>query len=182
VHLRLSDAMGRADKTGHRQCCYWMGRHGRRCSMGIWRESFIMQGSARADGQYQGILGAGSILLNILFLRETREDVLLSRRAKRLTKQTGRKHICASDLQQRSFFTTLRVSLVRPFGKSCWTLGYMMQNQADVIVYLATEPIVTALAVWVGFAWSCLFLSAASTLLVFRQYGWNIGQLGSIQA
>jgi uncharacterized membrane protein len=52
----------------------------------------------------------------------------------------------------------------------------------DLAVYLATEPIVTALAVWIGFAWSCLFLSAASTLLVFRQYGWNVGQLGSIQA
>jgi hypothetical protein len=70
------------------------------------------------DDQYQGILGAGSIILNIFFLRETREDVLLSRRAKRLTKQTGTKHICASDLQHRSFFTTLRVSLVRPFGES----------------------------------------------------------------
>jgi hypothetical protein len=69
-----------------------------------------------ADDQYQGILGAGSIILNICFLRETREDVLLSRRAKRLTKQTGQKHICASDLQHKSFFTTLRVSLVRPFG------------------------------------------------------------------
>jgi hypothetical protein len=66
--------------------------------------------------KYQGILGAGSILINALFLRETREDVLLSRRAKRLTKQTGRKHVCASDLQTRSFFMTLRVSLVRPFG------------------------------------------------------------------
>jgi uncharacterized membrane protein len=56
------------------------------------------------------------------------------------------------------------------------------ESVTDSIVYLATEPIVTALAVWIGFAWSCLFLSAASTLLVFRQYGWNVGQLGSIQA
>jgi len=72
--------------------------------------------AVQADVQYQGILGAGSIILNICFLRETREDVLLSRRAKRLTKQTGQRHICASDLQHKDFFTTLRVSLVRPFG------------------------------------------------------------------
>ena len=75
----------------------------------------------KADDQYQGILGAGSIMLNICFLRETREDVLLSRRAKKLTKQTGQKHICASDLQHRSFFATLRVSVVRPFGRCDFT-------------------------------------------------------------
>lgn len=84
--------------------------------MGVRRKCKELREQYRTHEQYQGILGAGSIILNILFLRETREDVLLSRRAKRLTKQTGRKHICASDLQTRSFFTTLRVSLVRPFG------------------------------------------------------------------
>lgn len=62
---------------------------------------------------------------------------------------------------------------------SCTGRGVSVTDEA---VYLATEPIVTALAVWIGFAWSCLFLSAASTLLVFGQYGWSTGQLGSIQA
>lgn len=76
---------------------------------------------------------------------------------------------------------TLRVSLVRPFGTQPQSEPFH-RNKLILSVYLATEPIVTALAVWVGFAWSCLFLSAASTLLVFRQYGWNVGQLGSIQA
>jgi hypothetical protein len=146
--------------------------------MGLWGKSCLIS-RIQADDQYQGILGAGSIILNICFLRETREDVLLSRRAKKLTKQTGQKHICASDLQHRSFFKTLKVSVVRPFG-----MLFIMRAESvtDPVVYLATEPIVTALAVWIGFAWSCLFLSAASTLLVFRQYGWNVGQLGSIQA
>jgi len=84
--------------------------------MGLWRK-YCLNPRINADYQYQGILGAGSIVLNICFLRETREDVLLSRRAKKLTKQTGQKHICASDLQQKSFFATLRVSVVRPFGR-----------------------------------------------------------------
>ena len=69
-----------------------------------------------ADHQYQGILAGLSISANLLFLRETRGDVLLSRRARRLTKLTGKRHCCASDLQKKSFINILRVSLVRPFG------------------------------------------------------------------
>lgn len=122
--------------------------------------------------------------MNLLFLRETRGDVLLSRRAKRLTKLTGRRHYCASDLQKKSFMNVLRVSLVRPFGKSQpHPSGHsVMRLIWGYKVYLSTEPIVTALSIWIGFAWACLFLSTASTLLVFGQYGWNVGQLGSIQA
>jgi hypothetical protein len=72
--------------------------------------------ACRTDQQFQGILAGLSITANLFFLRETRGDVLLSRRAKRLTKITGKRHCCASDLQKKSFTNLLRVSLVRPFG------------------------------------------------------------------
>lgn len=49
-------------------------------------------------------------------------------------------------------------------------------------VFLVTEPIVTALSLWIGFAWTCVFLGGTSLLLVFGQYGFNYGQLGSFQA
>ena len=68
--------------------------------------------------QIQAILGGFSCVLNALYLRETRSDVLLSRRAKRLTKSTGRLHLCAADLQKQSFSTLLSVSVVRPLSTS----------------------------------------------------------------
>ena len=66
------------------------------------------------SNQIQGLLGAVSVIINIIVLRETRSDVLLSRRAKRLTRETGRRHVCAADLETQSIVTMLRVSLVRP--------------------------------------------------------------------
>lgn len=38
-----------------------------------------------------------------------------------------------------------------------------------------TEPIVSAIATWIGFAWACIFLCTSSTLIVFRQWGGNPG-------
>ena len=62
-----------------------------------------------------GMLTAVSCILNALFLRETRGDVLLSRRALQLTRKTGTKHITAAELQKKSFLTLMQVSIIRPF-------------------------------------------------------------------
>lgn len=121
----------------------------------------------------QGLAGIFSCILNAIVLRETRGDVLLSRRAKRLTKETSRLHLCRSDIERGSLYTLLTVSVVRPMRKS-ESLPVVL-----TVEYLLTEPIVMALAVWVGFAWGIIFLSGVSTLLVFEQYGFNIGQTGS---
>lgn len=55
-----------------------------------------------------------SVLLQFATLKETRADVLLSRRARRLTQRTGIKHICPTDLQKKSLSTMLKVSAIRP--------------------------------------------------------------------
>lgn len=47
--------------------------------------------------------------------------------------------------------------------------------------YLVTEPIVAALSTWIAFAWACVFLGGTSYILVFSQYGWNVGQASSVQ-
>ncbi|WRT68828.1 uncharacterized protein IL334_005808 [Kwoniella shivajii] len=112
----------------------------------------------------QTIAAGLSVILNLVFLKETRADVLLSRRAKRLTEKTGKKHMCAADLQKSSLFSVMRISLVRPFQ------------------YLATEPIVTALSAWIGFAWSVVFIFQSSVILVFESYGFNPAQAASFEA
>lgn len=47
-------------------------------------------------------------------MRETRADVLLSWRAKAMTKGTGVKHIAAADLEKTDMLTLINVSLIRP--------------------------------------------------------------------
>ncbi|BEI81233.1 hypothetical protein CcaverHIS002_0203930 [Cutaneotrichosporon cavernicola] len=47
--------------------------------------------------------------------------------------------------------------------------------------FMFTEPIVAAICLWIGFNWSCIYLGMSSTLLVFGQYGWSPGWLGTIQ-
>jgi hypothetical protein len=70
--------------------------------------------AVHADAQVQAIAAVVSCILNVLVLRETRGDVILSRRAKRLTKETGIRHVCATDLQRQGFLVLVSISLVRP--------------------------------------------------------------------
>ncbi|GMK57937.1 hypothetical protein CspeluHIS016_0407710 [Cutaneotrichosporon spelunceum] len=114
----------------------------------------------------QTIWAAGSCVINAFFLRETRANTLLTRRARRLTKETGIKHVASSDLErkQQSLLRQLKVTAIRP------------------LKFLVTEPIVSSLSLWIGLAWGSLFLSGPSTMLVFAQYGFSPGEKGSIGA
>ncbi|WVQ81596.1 hypothetical protein IAT38_003720 [Cryptococcus sp. DSM 104549] len=111
----------------------------------------------------QAIVSLVSVGLNFLVLRETRADVLISWRAKKLTKETGIVHIAAGDVEKVDMKTMMKISLVRP------------------LQYLFTEPIVTALSAWIGFAWACVFLGGSSILLVFEAYGFSAAQAASVE-
>lgn len=76
-----------------------------------------------------GLVGAGSCIVNVFVLRETRGDVLLRRYANRLNKRAAkdggdhRRYICVADLQRTDVWTLMRISVVRPLcecrGSSC---------------------------------------------------------------
>ncbi|KAL1410759.1 hypothetical protein Q8F55_001701 [Vanrija albida] len=108
----------------------------------------------------QGVAAGVSVLVNVLCLRETRADVILAKRAARLTKETGVKHVARTFGPKKGMVEMLSLTAIRP------------------LKYLVTEPIVAALTLWIGFIWGCIFLGASSTLLVFAQYGWSPGLLG----
>lgn len=103
-----------------------------RHSVVLWGEFAFSSGARLAFWlthlQVQAILAGVSILLNILVLRETRGDVLLSRRAKRLTKETGVKHMCAAELQKKSFKTLFTITAIRPFRTSSPRRGLVCQS------------------------------------------------------
>jgi hypothetical protein len=122
------------------------------------------------------MIGGSSILFNFLVLKETRADVLLARKAARLTKETGRKHIAPGQVNRKRWTDMLRGSAIRPLRKYPSRIPRPQLTHAE---YLITEPIVTAISLWIGFAWGCIFLGISSTLLVFGQYGWSSGLTGT---
>lgn len=81
------------------------------------------------------MIGAECIALTF-FTQETRGSYILSKRAAKLRKETGDlRYQCKADAERASVGTLVKQSLSRP------------------IVFLVTEPIVTMLALWFGFAW-----------------------------
>ncbi|BGP12403.1 hypothetical protein JCM10213_001992 [Rhodosporidiobolus nylandii] len=113
--------------------------------------------------QWLQMIFAGVLaVLVIFFTSETRGSVILSRRARKLRKQTGdQRYQCRSDAERASLMVLFKVSMTRP------------------LYLLGTEAIVFSFSLWVGFAWGCLYLLVEAIPLIFGNvYGFNIGEVG----
>lgn len=134
------------------------------------------------------ILFGVSFLGAVFILKETRGSIILSRRAARLTKETGRLHAAPVGL---NFLLPLTMSCRRLIV----LLFYPLQGdteRADLrtlithsisrpIIYLFTEPIVAAISIWVGFVWGVVFLFVNTVGTVYGQaYGFGVGASGSV--
>jgi len=104
------------------------------------------------------------IVVAIVFMKETRSSVLLTRMARKLRKRTGNHRYRARVEDERASLKTLiYISCTRP------------------IYLLLTEPVVTSFTLWVGFAWGVLFVLVESVSPVFRTlHGFNYGETGSV--
>lgn len=150
--------------------------------MGLRRTSTRVTPVLPPMNQIQAIIAGAACILNLVFLRETRSDILLLRRAQSLTKQTGQKHVPRGYDSDKGGWRLIAVSCLRPIRESPrYTWDIRAGNVAYNPEYLFTEPIVSALSTWIGFAWAMIFLGGTSVGLVFKQYGWNQGQLGMAQ-
>ncbi|OJJ32505.1 hypothetical protein ASPWEDRAFT_54102 [Aspergillus wentii DTO 134E9] len=97
-------------------------------------------------------------------LRETRADVILSRRAKKIRKETGRPVYALAELNTTSVWRLMQISFERPTRM------------------LLTEPVVTFFTLWISFAWGILYLFFNSVVQTFAaNYGFNTFQTGLIQ-
>lgn len=115
-------------------------------------------------------------------LVETRGSKILDDRARKLTLQTGILHITdtgENNNPQASLLQLVKTTASRP------------------IIYLATEPVVAAIATWAALLsveWDCLhsstyqlycrwgvvYLLFSSIPLVYAQYNFSVGETGSI--
>lgn len=112
----------------------------------------------------QLIYNAALMPVFYLILKETRGDVILKKRAKKLRKQTGRSIYAESEVEKPSVVKLLRISFMRPTKM------------------LLTEPVVTFFTLWISFAWGILFLFFSSVVQTFgANYGFGIFQTGLIQ-
>lgn len=94
-------------------------------------------------------------------LYETRGDVILAKRAKRLRQQTGQPIYTKSELEMPGAWERFKVSTTRPTRM------------------LLTEPVVTFFTLWVSFAWGILFLFFDSVYLTFNaNYKWGVFNVG----
>lgn len=112
----------------------------------------------------QIIYNAALIPIFYLILKETRGDVILKKRAKKLRKETGRPIYAESELEKPSIAKLLKISFMRPTKM------------------LLTEPVVIFFTLWISFAWGILFLFFSSVVQTFStNYGFGTFQTGMIQ-
>ncbi|OWZ69856.1 hypothetical protein AYX14_04770 [Cryptococcus neoformans] len=97
-------------------------------------------------------------------LRETRGDVILAKRAKRIRKETGRRAYAKAELESEKVSTMVMISFKRPTKM------------------LLTEFVVFSFTLWVSFAWGLLFLFQSSIPQTFSaNYGFNTFQSSLVQ-
>ncbi|POY70052.1 hypothetical protein BMF94_6939 [Rhodotorula taiwanensis] len=111
------------------------------------------------------MMAAGVLaVLIILFTRETRGSVILSKRARKLRKETGdSRYQCRSDAERASLAVLMKVSMTRP------------------LYLLGTEAIVFFFSLWVATGWGSMYLLVEAVPLIFRNvYGFNEGEVGLV--
>ncbi|KAL4808003.1 major facilitator superfamily domain-containing protein [Aspergillus unguis] len=112
----------------------------------------------------QIIYNAGLVPIFWLILRETRADVILKKRARKLRKETGRPIYARAELDSPSTLRLLQLSFKRPTKM------------------LLTEPVVTFFTLWISFAWGILYLFFSSVVQTFGDnYGWGTMATGLVQ-
>ncbi|KAK8847392.1 hypothetical protein IAR55_005250 [Kwoniella newhampshirensis] len=103
----------------------------------------------------------------LLFMRETRESVILRRRARKLRKERGLedggRYTARSEIGKVGFFAAMKMSSTRP------------------ITFLFVEPVVACMALWMSVAWGILYTQIGGLPYIFRNvYGFNTNQVGLI--
>ena len=101
-----------------------------------------------------------SFLFLVVFLREPRPDVLLMKRARRATMETGIEHRTDYMDANPTLLKAMQTSMTRPF------------------VFLTTEPVVIFYSLWMALVCGCSYFLLSAIPLLFDKYGWSMGEKG----
>ncbi|KAG5645832.1 hypothetical protein DXG03_005173 [Asterophora parasitica] len=114
---------------------------------------------------------------------ETYGPVLLRKRAAKLSAASNGivHYVSTHDMHRsRSFLNVMRVNLSRPFGEST-SAHYFRQHVVDhqYVVFIATEPIVLLLAIYISIMYGTLYALFSGFPIVFQHHrGFTPGQSG----
>ncbi|KAN0061379.1 hypothetical protein ACQY0O_006226 [Thecaphora frezii] len=110
----------------------------------------------------QLIVNGVVVLLEILLLRETRGSVILTRRAKKLRKETGdQRYRAPAELEAPSLKALLHASTTR------------------AAMLAIKEPVVLLFSVYIAYAWALIFAFFSAIPIVFQErHGWSVGNGG----
>ncbi|EIM87230.1 MFS general substrate transporter [Stereum hirsutum FP-91666 SS1] len=102
------------------------------------------------------------LVVELLFLRETRGALVLAKHAKKLRADTGDdRYRAPSELETQSLGELLHASTTRAF------------------ILLVREPVVFFFSLWLAFAWAIIFLFFSVIPLTFQNHhGWSQGVAG----
>ncbi|KAG1738858.1 major facilitator superfamily domain-containing protein [Suillus paluster] len=102
----------------------------------------------------------------LVFVRETRSTVILTRLAHQVRKDTGdSRYRARSEENKSSLMSMIAISCTRP------------------LCLLFTEPTVQSFSLWIGFVWGVLFFLIDSVSGEFQNiYGFSVGETGSVFA
>lgn len=154
----------------------------------------------------QSITCGTVILLVVLFFKETRGSVLLSRKAHVLNQWYDERERAGyvgfempsangggkekqrirwkvkSDEERESLGKMIGISLYRPFCKPM--ILHVISNLNFLTPYLDllfTEPVVFFFSLWISFSWAVLYMFFTGVPLVFSvSHGFNIQQSGAV--
>lgn len=110
----------------------------------------------------QLIVNGAFLIVCLCFLKETRGSVILTKRAKRLRKETGdNRYRGIGELEQESYTQVL--------SESC----------TKAVKLLIHEPVVLFFSLWISFAWGIIFLFFSAIPLTFEgEHGFAVGVSG----
>ncbi|KAH8832878.1 MFS polyamine transporter [Flagelloscypha sp. PMI_526] len=112
----------------------------------------------------QMMIAAVQLVIIPVVMTETRVGVLLTRKAKKLRKETG-------DIRYRARIEDERTSLKTLIFISCTRPIYL----------LFREPVVASFSLWIGFLWGIFFVFIESVTTTFTQlHGFDTGQAGLV--
>ncbi|WWC86939.1 uncharacterized protein L201_001819 [Kwoniella dendrophila CBS 6074] len=101
----------------------------------------------------------------LTIMKETRESVILRRRAKRLREERGLndggRYTARYEIGKISFWTMMKINCLR------------------AVTFLAVEPILLFFSLWMGLAWGVLYAMVTGLTYVFKgTYGFSTNQVG----
>lgn len=110
----------------------------------------------------QMAMNGGVLIMECIFLKESRGSALLSRRAKKLRKETGDDRYRSPDeLEMPSLKELLKASTTRS------------------AIMIVKEPVVLFFSLWLAYAWSLIFAMFSAIPLAFSgKRGWSEGNTG----